>query len=132
MHPVIALHIALNLSVLASWMYVDALSENFWGNPLTVVLVPFTLYMLRRLGHEHGLSRAARGAWALVLVAAYPLGLGVLALDAWWIGVPMEAFGAALFAVLLFPLAHVAGLIVFNACIRGRMPRGAQQALMPA
>jgi hypothetical protein len=88
--------------------------------------------MLRRLGHEYGLSRATQGAWALLLVAAYPLGLCVLALDAWWVGVPIQAFGAALFAVLLFPLAQVAGLIVFNARIRQRPPRGAPQVLMPA
>jgi len=118
----IALNIVLDLALLAGWLYVDALAENFWGNPLVLGMVPFTLFMLHRLCREYGLSSAIRAGLALLLVAPYPLGLGVLALDACGVGVPVEALGVALFTVLVFPLAQVAGLVVLNAWIRRRIP----------
>jgi hypothetical protein len=122
MHPLIAVAIILDLLVLVAWLAVEPLAGGVWGSPLAPGAALFSAWVLWRVSRELRLSRRMRVFWGGLLVAAYPLALGVLAVEFHWAGVRPEIGGAALCAVLMFPLAQIAGLVLFNAWRRGRAP----------
>jgi hypothetical protein len=125
MHHLLAIAIGLDVLALTVWLVYDAPAAGVWGSPLAVLPALLAAQALRRLGREYGLSGPEVLAWGMLLVAAYPLGIAVLALAHYWPNLSPTITGAALCAVLMFPLAQIAGLVAFNARLRAHACTGA-------
>lgn len=120
MHPLLALNIAWNLVVLASWLATDG-AGSVYGSPLSALSILLAGYTLYRLVGERARSRRMLFAWAVPLVGLYPLASGLLLLlDHAWLALPVALSGWALVYVVSFPLVQVVLLLALNAGLRGR------------
>lgn len=116
-------NIALNCLVFASWLTVEPLARMSYGSPLAALSALLSLQVLRAAHLEYTLGRWEQLAWGLLLVASYPLALGVcwLQVNEVLAGLPVLGGdpGLSLVYALLFPATQTVVLIVFNAMLRG-------------
>lgn len=131
MHPLLALNIAWNLVVLASWLATDG-AGSVYGSPLSALSILLVGYALYRLAGERALPRWRLCAWAVPLVSLHPLASGLLLLDYTWLALPAALSGWAVVYVVSFPLVQVALLVVLNAGLRGRAGLAHQGRPQPA